>query len=722
MLHCPPRLKHTFRIFAVLAVAGCGGTDPITTEDRVPTSITLSPDNVVMTFLNQNVQLTARVVDQNDIVMPTPIEWTISDGAVASIDSAGVIRALSVGTATLTATGLGLTATASVEVVQQVNSFLAVQGDDQEAIRDSTLAEPIVIRIADAGGSGIPGLDVTFAPALDNGTVTVGSAATDEDGEATTVWTLGTPYGEQELLVSIPGQGIVVNAIARAEVPTPDLSVVSVLSLSSVAPTTLETVTASAWIKNLGDLASAPSRVSLTANGSEAGTFDLASLSPNDSVQVQFDIGPLNPGSNELVFIADADDDVVELFESNNEATRTINVVAQATVTIGSPISGLSAAAGGELLFRVDVAGPTTMTVSFSAPNGDADVYVNEGDRPGFREDYIGCYSLGPTSTESCQIPFADGTYHILVHAFSDQGSGGPFSGGTLTVTTGDALVPYDIELVFVENGTQSQEDAFIAAAARWSQVIVADVQDWDFSNNPIPADACIEGQPLLDSAVDDVIIYVDIGPIDGQSGTLGQAGPCVWRTVSSHTIVGIMQFDEADLVQIENNGQLEGLILHEMGHVLGIGTHWAREGRLRNPSLPNSQGADTHFDGPFAIEAFDNVGGVAFTGSKVPVENQAGQGSGDAHWRESVMDTELMTPFLDLLNPMSEVTVASLKDLGYGVDLNANDLYALPVGPPQQRAAAAPGQPGWIDLSNDIWSERRYVVEKSGTIREILR
>ena len=715
------------RFLALVAVAGCGGSDPIVPAERVPTSISITPDNVIMTFLNQVLPLSARVVDQNDIVMPTPIEWTLSDPAVASISAEGRITALAVGSATLTATGLGLTATANVEVVQQISSFLVTQGNNQDAIRDSTLADPIIVRVADEGGSGISGLAISFSPAAGNGTVTAAVVDTDGTGEAITEWTLGPTLGEQELLVSAAEQSLTVNAIARSEVPTPDLTVTGILGVSSLAPSTLETLTASATIKNVGDLASGASRVSVSADGVEVGSFNLASLDPNDSTEVQIDVGPLSAGSTELAVVVDADDAVIELFETNNTVTRTINVLDQASLTVGVPVTNLSAAIEEELLFRVDVAGPTTLTVSFNAPNGDADLYVAEGSRPGFREDYVGCRSTSPISVESCQVPFAEGTYHILVHAF-DQGAG--FSGGTITVTEGEALVPFDIELVFVENGTQSQEDAFIAAAAKWTQIIVADVPDVDFSGigqngepRALPADTCIEGQPAFDQVLDDVVIFVDIGFIDGQGETLGQAGPCFTRAGSNQTMFGIMQFDEADLVQIEAGGQLEGLILHEMGHVLGIGTHWKRADLLQNPSLPDNSGADTHFIGPNALIAFDNIGGGSFVGSKVPVENEAGEGSGDSHWRETTMDTELMTPFLDLLNPLSEVTIASLKDLGYGVDLSQGDNFFLPsVSPPQQAAPGAPGAPGMIDLGNDIWAERRYVIDKSGRIREIFR
>ena len=35
------------------------------------------------------------------------------------------------------------------------------------------------------------------------------------------------------------------------------------------------------------------------------------------------------------------------------------------------------------------------------------------------------------------------------------------------------------------------------------------------------------------------------------------------------------MQFDVADMAKLISNGTLQSVVLHEMGHVLGIGTLW---------------------------------------------------------------------------------------------------------------------------------------------------
>ena len=47
------------------------------------------------------------------------------------------------------------------------------------------------------------------------------------------------------------------------------------------------------------------------------------------------------------------------------------------------------------------------------------------------------------------------------------------------------------------------------------------------------------------------------------------------------------MRFDTADVADLEVDGQLETVILHEMGHVLGIGTVWGLRVSGRGTSDP---------------------------------------------------------------------------------------------------------------------------------------
>lgn len=223
----------------------------------------------------------------------------------------------------------------------------------------------------------------------------------------------------------------------------------------------------------------------------------------------------------------------------------------------------------------------------------------------------------------------------------------------------GEPVSQFQIDVIFTDNSlTPSQQAIFTDAANRWAQIIIGDVPD-----------VFVTGLGL----VDDVAIEASAPTIDGPGGILGQAGPRTLRSGSFIPASGVMQFDSADVANLETSGQLENVILHEMGHVLGIGTIWSSLGLLQGAG-----GADPRFLGAGATAEYNAIFDRAE--SSVPVANTGGSGTRDAHWRESVFNNELMTGFLDGGdNPLSRITVASLADMGYEVDLDAADPYTPP-------------------------------------------
>jgi hypothetical protein len=173
------------------------------------------------------------------------------------------------------------------------------------------------------------------------------------------------------------------------------------------------------------------------------------------------------------------------------------------------------------------------------------------------------------------------------------------------------------------------------------------------------------------------------------------------------------MQFDVADLNALETSGRLGAVILHEMGHVLGIGTLWSHLGLLQNPSTAAAP-LDTYFTGAGAIAGFNAIGGNTYTGGqKVPVENTGGPGTMNGHWRESVLQNELMTGFLNsnVANPLSVLTARSLADLGYAVDPAAADPFFLTLS---VRADGGAPQPG-LRLHNDLYTGPLYTLSRTG-------
>ena len=141
------------------------------------------------------------------------------------------------------------------------------------------------------------------------------------------------------------------------------------------------------------------------------------------------------------------------------------------------------------------------------------------------------------------------------------------------------------------------------------------------------------------------------------------------------------MGFDSADLASLEASGNLVDVILHEMGHVLGIGTVWAGLGLV----------SGTGFNGAAAVAAYQDIFSTSAT--LVPIEQEGGAGTAGGHWDEDVFDNELMTGFIEPGgNPLSVITVGAFDDMGYTVDYAAADAYAPPaaVAPAGAQAAGA--------------------------------
>ena len=220
----------------------------------------------------------------------------------------------------------------------------------------------------------------------------------------------------------------------------------------------------------------------------------------------------------------------------------------------------------------------------------------------------------------------------------------------------------YKIEVRFLGGLTTAQKNAFKTAADRWASVIVGDLPS-----------VRVDGE-----VVDDLLILAQGTAIDGPGRILGQAGPTHIRPASAGKskflpVKGIMSFDTADLKDMQKDGTLKDVITHEMGHVIGIGTIWERKGLLKDA------GKNTvRFVGKNARREYGKL--LKKKAADVPVENTGGPGTAGGHWRESVFRNELMSGFIAAPNnPLSRITVASLQDMGYEVDMAKAEPYKLP-------------------------------------------
>ena len=223
---------------------------------------------------------------------------------------------------------------------------------------------------------------------------------------------------------------------------------------------------------------------------------------------------------------------------------------------------------------------------------------------------------------------------------------------------------PFHIQIRFLGGLNAAQKTAFKKAADRWTKVIVGDLP-----TVKVGADI-----------IDDLLIEAQGVAIDGPGKILGQAGPTALRPASAGKAAylpakGIMSFDTADLAAMQADHTLVDVITHEMGHVIGIGTVWDYKKLLKGRG-----GTNPTFAGKGAMAEYKVLRAKTGAARRVPVEATGGPGTRDSHWRETVFRNELMSGFISAPgNPMSRMTVASLADLGYEVDLDAAEAYGLP-------------------------------------------
>ncbi|MEK7949766.1 leishmanolysin-related zinc metalloendopeptidase [Luteolibacter soli] len=247
------------------------------------------------------------------------------------------------------------------------------------------------------------------------------------------------------------------------------------------------------------------------------------------------------------------------------------------------------------------------------------------------------------------------------------------------------------LNLNFDAGVTQAQRQQFEGAAAFWNSAIVG--YDLIYDSN---------GQVRPHS----LTINVSVPTIDGVGGILGSAGPETATYYDNNPIgaptlallysaSGSMQFDAADVNSMISNNTFFGVVLHEMAHVLGIGTLWTYNTDLAGAGTYNlyTVGSGQYF-GPNALAAWQNEFGQPGA-TYVPVELGGGAGTANGHWNEvdggagntgfvsniTGLDfsRELMTGWASNQFFLSTVTLGGLDDLGYVVDYSKAGLIPEP-------------------------------------------
>ena len=331
--------------------------------------------------------------------------------------------------------------------------------------------------------------------------------------------------------------------------------------------------------------------------------------------------------------------------------------------------------------------------------------------------------------TISVSAPSTPGTYYY--GACADGVSGEAItdnncSSGVYVRVVPMGQDPLNIELVFVSDFTDARKDVMQQAARRFETIITEGLPAVNFSANPHSL-SFGDGTIVVDDTVDDLRIFVYKDDIEvsgrGEVSYVRSGNPTGLPALGRVWIgTAVLTRREAMEPIWQEERHLRDLMLHETAHVLGFGTLWEASG------LRHELTGDTYFSGELAIQAFNAAGGENYSGNKVPVAygygTSGGCGTAGAHWRPDVFrgsdlqfGVETMEIGPEREHRLSAITIQSLADLGYVVDVSRADSYRLPASiRTSQPPSASPNPAADNDLDPGAFGTI-YVGDEQGQV-----
>lgn len=263
------------------------------------------------------------------------------------------------------------------------------------------------------------------------------------------------------------------------------------------------------------------------------------------------------------------------------------------------------------------------------------------------------------------------GTYFVQVTSYNNQTADYTVSTNFTPATEDEQK--FSVQLTFDTGlaGLTTAARSAIQTAAAFLEEIIPYRSDITGAN-PLPI--TIEGASL------------------GNTSTIAFAGPTTSTAAGRLQIVsGSVTLNTNSLSTFNSNPTyLRDTVLHEFLHVLGFGTLW--ETNISGKTLVEPTTA-TYEAATAAGWAYGELLGT-YQQTAVPVQPVR-----FGHWDETTFDQELMTSTAEAIGtsePLSQLTIASLRDLGWNVNYGAAQAYRLPTQSRQARhregdRAAAP-------------------------------
>ena len=494
---------------------------------------------------------------------------SVTDSVVVT-DSAGRARTTAilgslVGSQIFEARVNGLTGSPATFVVTalagSVAQLLVVAGDGLLATVNTLLPTPPAVRLLDALGNAVAGVNVTFLPTGGGGGVTGGNQITDATGLARVgSWTLGTIAGANTLTASGAGLTHVFNANGVAGLATALLAAAGNLQSAVVGNSVLTAPAVRALdqfgnpvagaaiafaVSGGGGLVSAPTQLTNAAGIATVGGWTLGTLSGANALTAT--LAGLTPVVFSATGLAGAATQIVQLAGDGQAAiVNTILPTAAATIVrdqfnnpvpgvpvLFAPASGGGSVTGGSAVSdtagvaRVGtwqlgtLVGQNTLTATASGLTGSPVLFTASGTRDVAAQ--LLRVSVDPQTALVNQPVGTPPAVRVV-----DQ-YGNPIPGTPVTFALTGAL------LGSLTSSNATTDSSGVARVGSWTLGILAGLNTLDAT---APG---LAGSPMTFSATGIITTATTMAPSagDGQSGVVGAALPTAYA-VAVKDLVGL--------------------------------------------------------------------------------------------------------------------------------------------------------------------------------------
>jgi hypothetical protein len=355
---------------------------------------------------------------------------------------------------------------------------------------------------------------------------------------------------------------------------------------------------------------------------------------------------------------------------SQGDSISTAIAMNSAIFTVSDQVNGSNLSD----FYRFSLGESGVFTANLAGLSGDADIKLiqdanNNGAIDG--NEVLAYQWERGTANESLRRFLSAGTYYIQVLSYRDQASAYGVSTNFAAMAQDDQKFSLNLNFGSGLEGLQEVARAAIVEAAKfWENIITNRSAITEFRDLTVT----ISGQSLVGQA----------GLAD--TSTLALSGPTFGISASNDLVIrrGASTINARRFADFNSNPlYLRNVMIHELAHVLGFGTAWEPVEFVDYDGTRFSMGKNwidrnsaTYAAGSYAGYAYGDLLGET-SAVAVPVEPQV-----FAHWDETRYDTELMTPYAEgsgVATPLSILTLAALRDLGWSVNSGATDAYALP-------------------------------------------